>query len=313
MKDFEYFTREDSFGAFLNRIGKYRVLTRTEEYALGSTIQSYIQLEEDLAQHPELKTRKEQCEYLGITSTVLHKLKRDCDAAKETLIKHNIRLVVHIAKRYQNRGISTEDLVQEGTIGLHRAAEKFNPEKGYKFSTYSYWWIRQAISKVLTCNSRTIRLPPDIYKLIDEVKVVSERIKHTEGRVPTIDEIAISLKRDPNRVYQALMCCKRFISLETLQIHTDKDEGGGYHTSYQINYEESDSLAVSPEDFTEDMLEGLTLEQQYILIRKFGLDGGKPATYRKISEDLGITINNLRKQRDLAFRQIKGQLVDNLD
>lgn len=303
--------KNDSFGEYLSKIGKLRVLTRKEEAELGDKVQKAIQVTQLLAEGVEPESTEEYERILD-----------EGQKARQTMIEHNIRLVVFIAKRYQHRGISTEDLVQEGTVGLHKAVEKFNPELGYKFSTYAYWWIRQAITKALACDSRTVKMPSDIYGLIDKVKRKISEIHKKEGRIPSLKEVSTLLNKDYNRIHQAVMCCKQFVSLDSPKGAAGEKNTLSYHSEAIMSKDSivkedeevevecrletgKKRLSIPLEFLSEDIIHSLTKQQQYILIRKFGLHGAEPVTYKTIAEELNLSISLICKYKDQAFDKIR--------
>ena len=288
----------DSFGDYLKRVGKYSVLTADEEKQLGERIRRFMEKVEYLARH-KLNTLplEEQCKHLGITESEYKRLELDYKRAKEKLVLHNIKFVAHIAKRYQTQGECIEDLVSEGTIGLNRAAEKFKPEKGYKFSTYAYWWIKQAITKTLTCNSRVIRLPPDIYNLVEEVKREGNKLAKELGYEPTVAQIAQRMGKNEARIYQAVLCCKKLVSLNVLKSETEDTKTD--------NIMIDSTSDIDDKFISVEILEQLSKIQQYIIIRKFGLDGAEPESYKNIAVQLDCSLCYVIKQRDLAFETLK--------
>lgn len=288
----------DSFGDYLKRVGKYSVLTADEERQLGERIRRFMEKVEYLAKL-KLNTLplEEQCRYLGITVNEYKRLELDYKRAKEKLVLHNIKFVAHIAKRYQTQGECIEDLVSEGTIGLNRAAEKFKPEKGYKFSTYAYWWIKQAITKTLTCNSRVIRLPPDIYNLVEEVKREGNKLAKQLGYEPTVGQIAKAMGKNEARIYQAVLCCKKLVSLSGLKTETEDTKTD--------NIMIGSASDIDDKYISVEIIEQLTPLQQYIIIKKFGLDGEAPMSYKSIAQELDKSLCSIIKERDIAFETLK--------
>lgn len=278
----------DTFGAFLKRVSRYKILSDNEVISLSRKIRAYLNLQDELEDRPELKDLKAQCDYLGLTVEEYKEIEKIYKEAKQTLIMHNIRFVAHVAKRYQNYGVNIEDLVQEGTIGLNRAAELYRPERGYKFTTYAFWWIRQAITRALNLTSKSVKMPPDIQILLKKIKEIRAEIMQEQGYSPSIAEIAKRLNKSQNRIYQALNCTKEFLSMDVLENHCEVITPS--HTSH----------SMAPEYIAQ-----LSKVQQYIIIRKFGLDGDKPSTYKEIAKTLNYTAQELLAEKTLAFDKLR--------
>ena len=210
---------EDSIRVYLQEIGRIRLLRPDEEIELARKIADLLQLEEEAAQFesenghfPSVK------EWAVLAEMPLTRFRRRLmlgRRAKEKMVQSNLRLVVSIAKKYMNRGLSFQDLIQEGSLGLIRAAEKFDHEKGYKFSTYATWWIRQAITRAIADQSRTIRLPVHLYETISRIKKTTKVLSQEFGRKPSEEEIAESMEMTIEKLRFIAKSAQLPISLET--------------------------------------------------------------------------------------------------
>ena len=210
---------EDSIRLYLQEIGRIRLLRADEEIELARKIADLLELErvrddlyEQLEREPEFREWAEAVKLpLPTFRYRLHVGRR----AKDKMVQSNLRLVVSIAKKYMNRGLSFQDLIQEGSLGLIRAAEKFDHEKGYKFSTYATWWIRQAITRAIADQSRTIRLPVHLYETISRIKKTTKLLSQEMGRKPTEEEIATRMEMTIEKLRFIAKSAQLPISLET--------------------------------------------------------------------------------------------------
>ncbi|MCU0515452.1 MAG: sigma-70 family RNA polymerase sigma factor, partial [Oscillatoria sp. Prado101] len=205
---YEKTVSDDSVGSFFKEMARYPLLNPEEEVALGHCVKELVALEaiqKKLA--AELGRPPSQAELAAaafLSEAELENRQLAGRLAKQQMIRCNLRLVVSIAKRYLNRGVAFQDLIQEGALGLNRAAEKFDPDKGYKFSTYAYWWIRQGITRTIANSSRTVRLPVHIVEQLNKLKHASRDLKRSLLRNPTEAELAEALKTPPKHLRQLL-------------------------------------------------------------------------------------------------------------
>jgi RNA polymerase primary sigma factor len=299
---------EDSIRVYLQEIGRIRLLRPDEEIELARKIADLLQLEELAAQFEEDKGHfPDNKEWAVLVDMPLIKFRRRLmlgRRAKEKMVQSNLRLVVSIAKKYMNRGLSFQDLIQEGSLGLIRAAEKFDHEKGYKFSTYATWWIRQAITRAIADQSRTIRLPVHLYETISRIKKTTKTLSQEFGRKPTEEEIAESMEMTIEKLRFIAKSAQLPISLET-PIGKEEDSRLGDFIEADIENPEQDVAKNLLREDLEGVLATLSPRERDVLRLRYGLDDGRMKTLEEIGQIFDVTRERIRQIEAKALRKLR--------
>ncbi|HEY2062460.1 MAG TPA: RNA polymerase sigma factor [Amycolatopsis sp.] len=299
-KDAELTASADSVRAYLKQIGKVALLNAEEEVELAKRIEAGLYAAE--------RVRNAEEEGEKLVTQMRRDLKwivRDGERAKNHLLEANLRLVVSLAKRYTGRGMAFLDLIQEGNLGLIRAVEKFDYTKGYKFSTYAMWWIRQAIQRGFADSARTIRLPVHVLEMLSKLSRVEREMHQRLGREPTPEELAVELDKSPAQVQELLRTSRQPISLDS----TIGEDG---ETRIGDLIEDTDTPEASElvdrqlmADQLRRALGVLSAREEKIMAMRFGLYDGTPRTLDEIGKHLGLTRERIRQLEKESLSKLR--------
>jgi RNA polymerase primary sigma factor len=286
----------DSVHTYLKSIGRTSLLTAEQEVNLAKRIEAGLFAEHKLETEPDLDEAYRRD---------LEEVAEDGRRAKAHMLEANLRLVVSVAKKYSDRGLSLLDVVQEGNLGLIRAVEKFDYTKGYKFSTYAMWWIRQAIQRGFADSARTIRLPVHVLEMLSKLSRVERDMHQRLGREPTPEELAVELDRTPDQIEELLRTSRQPISLDS----TIGEDG---ETSIGDLIEDVDAPEASElvdrqlmADQLRHALDGLTQREATIMAMRFGLYDGNPHTLDEIGRALGLTRERIRQLEKQSLSKLR--------
>ena len=299
------FSIDDPVRMYLKEIGKVPLLSPDEEVELAQSMSAGNEAERKLA---ELKKKREAGEPVAVTPEEEAAWKKDYkkgEKAKQKLAEANLRLVVSIAKRYVGRGMLFLDLIQEGNLGLIKAVEKFDYTKGYKFSTYATWWIRQAITRAIADQARTIRIPVHMVETINKVIRVSRQLLQELGHDPSPNEIAAEMNMPVDKVREILKIAQEPVSLET-PIGEEEDSHLGDFIPDEGASEPSEAASFTLlKEQLMDVLSTLTPREEKVLKLRFGIDDGRTRTLEEVGKEFNVTRERIRQIEAKALRKLR--------
>ncbi|AAK39807.1 RNA-polymerase sigma factor (nucleomorph) [Guillardia theta] len=301
---------DDSVRWYLQLIGRVRLLRPDEEIQLAREISQLlhwehvkISLRDKLRREPTNSEWTAACKVSDVRKfrSILHNARR----AKERMVAANLRLVVSIAKRYVNRGMSLQDLIQEGSLGLIRAAEKFDSEKGFKFSTYATWWVKQAVTRAIADHSRTIRLPVHLYDTISAIRKTTRNLNIEIGRSPTEEEIAKRMDMSVEKLRNVLQSAQPTLSLERpLKNDDDTSQLSDFIEADQESPEEHVEKSMLRDDL-ENVINSLSPRERDVVRMRYGLDDGRIKTLEEIGQIFSVTRERVRQIEAKAIRKLR--------
>lgn len=302
---------DDSVRSYLSEIGEVRLLDYDSEIILASNIAELLKLERLSAKLKRQKgsepTMEEWAEAANMDLVEFRKTLRLGLRSKEHMVAANLRLVVSIAKKYTNRGLTFQDLIQEGSIGLIRGAEKFDASKGFKFSTYATWWIRQAITRSIADHSRPIRLPVHVNDTISAISKATKHLQHDLGRPPTEAELAANLNIAVDKLQFVMRSSRATISLETPMSKDGIRDGANLGSLIMWSGDSPDQTVEKTllrEDL-ENLLNTLTPREREVVRMRYGFDDGRSKTLEEIGTTFAVTRERIRQIESKALRKLR--------
>ena len=292
-----------SLSAFLGEIGRHQLLTPEQELTMGRKVQAMI----EITQRCHLAGGEgPECQYTEIERRTI----KIGERAKNQMITANLRLVVNLAKRYQGKGLELLDLIQEGTLGLTRAVEKYDPTRGHRFSTYAYWWIRQGLNRALSTQSRTIRIPVNVNEKLTKLRAAKSRLMQENGMAPSSEQLAAKMKIHIDEIEELLACEMRSITVSlqgVVKSKSDPSELVDILASDQVPPMELAELAErSASAWTLLDKANLTPKERTIITLRFGLDGSNEwRTLAEVARHMNCSREYCRQVVQRALRKLR--------
>ena len=303
----------DLVRSYLKEIGRYPLLTPEQEITNARLVQQMMAIEQQrqaiALQLNREPTARELATSLGQSEAEVELILHQGERAKQKMVTANLRLVVAIAKKYQNRNLEFLDLIQEGTLGLYRGVEKFDPNKGYKLSTYAYWWVTQSITRAIAEQSRTIRLPIHINEKLNKIKKIQRELSQSLGRKPTVVEIAEELKVKPEQVREYIQADRKLVSLEMRVGNEQETELSELLADEKISPLEELNSSLMRQNIKE-LLASLAPIQREVLTLRFGLENDHQLSLTQIGERLNLSRERIRQLEHKALSILRRQKSD---
>jgi RNA polymerase primary sigma factor len=285
---------------YLREIGKVALLSAEEEVALAKRIEAGVLAAERLAAIEAAGEPVDEATVVALRMAVL-----DGHRAKRQLIEANLRLVVSIAKRYVGRGMLFLDLIQEGNLGLIRAVEKFDYTKGFKFSTYATWWIRQAITRAIADQARTIRIPVHMVETINKVMRAQRQMVQDLGRDPTVEELADRVQMSPERVREIMRISQEPVSLETPVGEEDESHLGDFIEDHEAVAPADAAARSLLNEAVGEALSALSERERQVVCMRFGLEDGQIRTLEEVGREFGVTRERIRQIESKTLAKLR--------
>jgi RNA polymerase primary sigma factor len=295
----------DPVRMYLKEIGKVPLLTAEQEVTLAKRIEAGMQAAEKLGACDEDGNLLEPPPISESQLASLHAVQRDGELARSQLTEANLRLVVSIAKRYVGRGMALLDLIQEGNLGLIRAVEKFDYTKGFKFSTYATWWIRQAITRAIADQARTIRIPVHMVETMNKVLRVQRSMLQELGREPTVEEIATKVELTPDKVREIQRIAQEPVSLETPVGEEDDSLLGDFVEDPNVIAPATAAARALLSEAIEEALQELNDRERAVVRLRFGLDDGQIRTLEEVGKEFGVTRERIRQIESKTLAKLR--------